>query len=291
MKRRRFLTIAACFGAAPALAGAGPHWSGRAFGADVSLRIDGADARAERLLDEVPGLLARIERTFSLYDPASELSQLNRTGTLPRPSPWMRQVLRAADRAHHLTDGIFDPTVQPLWAALAGGGDVAHAKARMGWQRVSVDAGVTLAPGQALTLNGIAQGFATDLVLAHLRGRGATQVLADIGETGALGGPFRLGLSDPEAGLVGWRTLRDGAIATSSPGALRLGANATHILNPRGQAPVWSTVSIAAPTATLADALSTAAVFMSRKELGRLKRNAGLGRIVCVSAEGDVISV
>lgn len=294
MKRRRFLCLAAAFGAAPlsARSGTGVRWSGRAFGADVRLQVDGPAAQADRVLNELPDLLKRIEATFSLYDPASELSELNRTGQLRDPSPWMRQLLDVADRAHRLTGGLFDPTVQPLWQALAAGGDVAGARALVGWSRVARDGSVRLGAGQALTLNGIAQGFATDLVLARLRALGARQALADIGETGALGGPFRLGMADPAAGQVGWRSLRDGAVATSSPGALRLDRDTSHILHPLSvTAPAWSTVSVAAPGAALADALSTAAVFLPAEALAGLRRRAGLGRILCVAPDGDLRSV
>ena len=175
MKRRRFLCLAAAFGAAPlsARSGTGVRWSGRAFGADVRLQGAGPAAQADRVLNELPDLLKRIEATFSLYDPASELSELNRTGQLRDPSPWMRQLLDVADRAHRLTGGLFDPTVQPLWQALAAGGDVAGARALVGWSRVARDGSVRLGAGQALPLNGLAPGFAPDLVLARLRARGA----------------------------------------------------------------------------------------------------------------------
>jgi thiamine biosynthesis lipoprotein len=68
---------------------------------------------------------------------------------------------------------------------------------------------------------------------------------------------------------------------------MSLGGRA-HILGPRGETPLWSTVSIEAPSATLADALSTAAVFMERDRLRRLKVAAGLHRITLVDADGDI---
>jgi thiamine biosynthesis lipoprotein len=37
-----------------------------------------------------------------------------------------------------------------------------------------------------------------------------------------------------------------------------------HILGPQGQAPVWQTVSVSAPEAAIADALSTAFCLMDR---------------------------
>ena len=73
---------------------------------------------------------------------------------------------------HRATGGAFDPSVQPLWQALARGGDVEAARALTGWERVTIGQDITLAPGQALTFNGIAQGFATDVVTDLLASRG-----------------------------------------------------------------------------------------------------------------------
>ncbi|WP_146589803.1 FAD:protein FMN transferase [Puniceibacterium confluentis] len=290
MKRRRFITLAAGFACAPRLSVA-QTWQGRALGAEVSVRIEGPRDLTRQALADLPGIIAGVEAAFSLFRPDSELSRLNRQGGLRAPSQMMRAVLGDAARANRLTGGLFDPTVQPLWQALALGGDTAAAQALIGWERVSLNDAITLEHGQALTLNGIAQGYATDLVVQRLVALGARQALVDLGEQAAVGGPFRLGLSDPSQGVVGWRTLRDGAVATSSPGALRLGAGQGHILAPDGRAPLWSTLSIEAPSAALADALSTAAVFMDPKELARLKSAARLGRIIAVSDGGRVLRI
>ena len=291
MKRRRFIRLAAAFACAPALAQAA-EWRGIALGARVSVTLHGPRDATDAALSALPRRLARVERLFSLFDPDSALSFLNRQGGIGRAPAEFLDLLRQADRAHHLTDGLFDPTVQPLWQALALGTDPAAARRLIGWQRVSIDAlgWVRMAPGQALTLNGIAQGFATDLVRQDLAALGFDSALVDIGEQAALGGPFRLTLEDPRHGALGQRTLNGGAIATSSPGALMLGTQA-HILAPDGRAPLWSTLSVEAPSATLADALSTAAVFMDRAALERLKARAGLTRITAVTATGDLLTL
>ncbi|SIS84816.1 thiamine biosynthesis lipoprotein [Roseivivax lentus] len=285
MRRRRFLTLTAAFACAPRW-GHAATWSGQALGAEVSVTLRGPRAEVTAALEDIPAILARVEAAFSIYRTDSEVSRLNRTGRLS-PSAMFRDLAREADRAHTATGGLFDPSVQPLWQALATGGDAAAARALVGWRRVTLGDAITLAPGQALTFNGIAQGYATDLVRDHLAARGATEALVDIGEHQALGGPFRLGLADPAAGLMGHRSLRDGAVATSSPGAMQL-ASGGHILSSTGAAPLWSTISIEAPRATLADALSTAGVFMDVAALQALKARAGLTRITCVTADGDL---
>ncbi|MBV7395202.1 FAD:protein FMN transferase [Mameliella sediminis] len=290
MKRRRFLTLAAAFAGAP-LTGQAASWTGRALGADAAITLFGPAERTERLLAALPGMLSGIEGQFSLYDPDSTLARLNRAGQWPC-GPYFRTLLEACDKAWRLTDGLFDPTVQPLWQALARGKDPAPARRLIGWEQVQVPAvgPVTLGPGQQMTLNGIAQGFATETIAAALQKRGFEKALIHIGEHQALGGAFDLRMEDPEFGMFSALELSNRAVATSSPGALRLGGTG-HILSPDGRAPLWSTVSIEADGATMADALSTAAVFMDLPRLRRLKQEARLHRITVLDDQGNLRSL
>ncbi len=248
--RRRFLTLAAA-GVVAGLARPAPaaEWRGVAMGADVSLRLTGQGADAA--IRDLPPLLQRIEATSSLYT-ASELTGLNADGG-GALSGWMARALALCDDMHRATQGLFDPTVQPLWRALADGGDLAAAQAAVGWGQVRLgrDA-LHLGVGQALTLNGMAQGFAADLVRDWLAARGFGQAVVDMGEVAALGGPFRIGLADQ-----GDVTLRGTALAVSVPAALNVGSR-SHILHPSGGLPRWSTVAVEADSAAVADALSTA---------------------------------
>jgi thiamine biosynthesis lipoprotein len=220
--------------------------------------------------------------------------RLNATGRADNPDPATVALLRTADVVHQVTDGLFDPTIQPLWRALAMGADAAaidRARATVGWDRVRVDdRSVRLAAGQALTLNGIAQGGAADMVVAALRRAGLEQALVDTGEVAGFGAPWRIGVADPVHGLIGGRTLVAGAIATSSPAALSLGAEA-HILSPDAGAGrlMWSTVSVEAESATLADGLSTAACLMPIERLAALRAHMpAVRRITLVDGAGNL---
>ncbi|HEX9857129.1 MAG TPA: FAD:protein FMN transferase [Paracoccaceae bacterium] len=290
MRRRRFLQIAAASALLPggAQAAAERRWQGRALGAEAEVRLSGDALAAEAALAAIPPLLARIEAEFSLFNPASALSRLNAGGGLSAVSPMFHDLCDLCDTLHRATGGSFDPTVQPLWRALADGGDVAGAAAPIGWGRVRRDAGIRLGPGQALTFNGIAQGFATDAVRALLATAGFSHALVNIGEFAALGGPFSLGIEDPAAGLLARRRISGTAIATSSPGALSIGGR-PHILHPAGRAARWSTVSVEADSAALADGLSTALVFATAGEARGIRaRLPGCGRITVVDAHGDL---
>ncbi len=289
--RRRFLAIAAAaLASRPAAAAETARWQGVALGAEADVTLHGPAEQTGPALVEVQAILRQVEALFSLHDPGSALAALNRDGRLaPAPVEFLG-LLRIADRAHRATGGRFDPSVQPLWHALAAGGDATAARRLLGWKRVRVSQGaVTLAPGQALTLNGIAQGFATDMVADRLAARGFGRALIHIGEHRALGGPWRLGLEDPAAGFLGTRTLNGGALATSSPRAMLLTPGEGHILDPLGGRPRWSTVSVEADRAALADALSTAFCLMDRAGIARARAALpGVGRVTLVDDDGNL---
>lgn len=286
MNRRRFLTVAAGFAAYPAFAATPLRWSGIALGAEARLELAAPEAIAGPALEAALGAIRRVERTFNLYDPGSELSRLNRTGRSDDPSADMRRIVALCDRLHRITGGAFDPTVQPMIAALKAGRDPETVRGATGWHRVDLDP-LRLHAGQALTFNGIAQGYATDAVVAVLRDHGLLDAMVSVGEAAAMGRARRLGLVDPVHGMVGALTLRDAALATSSPMATPLGGSG-HILHPKGTAPAWSTVSVEADSAAVADGMSTALCLLDAGAARSLRAAPGVRRIVLVDRDGDV---
>lgn len=289
MDRRRFLTISASAALVPGAAWS-ETWTGRALGADVSMTIRGARGQAKAALSAAHKVIAEIEGLFSLYDPRSALSVLNRTGALPSPDPRFLELMRTADKAHQITQGLFDPSIQRLWQVIAEGRKPREYFDTIGWDRVRFGPGrISLDPMQALTFNGIAQGFATDKVTDVLSAHGLNNVLVNIGEHRSTGGPWQLALQDPEHGPLGLRTLHKGAIATSSPAATPLGRDG-HIIHATARVQ-WSTVSVEAPSATWADALSTALVMAPLDQIKAIKDQAGISRITLVDFNGDLMTV
>lgn len=289
LNRRRFLQIsaAACAGfATGAAASPSPllyHWKGSAMGAGASITL--AHPEAEQIVADCLAEIDRLERIFSLFRPDSALSRLNREGSLESPPFEMLALLDICGAVHAATGGLFDPTVQPLWASYAehhAAGRAPSPKAlaaaleRVGWQHLRYDADrIALArPGMALTLNGIAQGYVADSVADRLAARGLTDILVNTGEFRALGGrpdgnpwPVRFDAGSQEA--AGEIDLRDRALATSSPTGTVFDAagQAGHILHPRTGLPAssrWQLISVTGPSAAVADGLSTAMCLMSR---------------------------
>lgn len=294
--RRRFIGIsAAAAGLALLPFGAAAHtddavrWHGRALGAPAELIVHHRDrAQAAYLVERAAAEIARLEGIFSLYAPDSALSTLNRFGALAAPPQELVEVLEKSRAVWTLSEGAFDPTVQPLWRAYADhfarpGADPAgpapetiHAAlALVGLDKVGFNADrVAFAqPGMALTLNGIAQGFITDRVVELLRAGGIESTLADIGEIRALGrrpdgSPWRVGIPGDTV------ELDDRAVATSSADGFRFAGpgSPAHILDPRtglGQC-LHDTVSVIADEAAIADALATAFCLMTTEKIEAL---------------------
>jgi thiamine biosynthesis lipoprotein len=252
-----------------------------ALGTQVSLAVLHADGEiACRAAAAAMAEIQRVEVVMSIYRPESQLSRLNRCGILERPDPYLIEILGAVQAISKQSAGAFDATVQPLWtlyaeAAKAGGlphpSDVADALQKVDWRRVEFSPRrVRLhGKGTAVTLNGIAQGFAADQAADALRRFGIEHALINSGEFAALGNKsdgraWTVGIQHPrrEDAYAAIARLRGRCLATSGDYATRFSDDYrfNHLFDPHtGRSPDhFASVSIAAPTATQADALSTA---------------------------------
>ena len=290
--RRRFVAIAAAAAGLPfsaIRAGAKTahlhRWSGIALGAAAEIVLYDPDAaRARQLIARCVAEIDRLEDVFSLYRPESATSRLNRDGRLTAPPLELVALLAEARSFSERTAGAFDVTVQPLWRLYAahfarpgadprGPGEAAHAEAQalVDFRAVQIEpAEVRFArQGMAVTLNGIAQGYITDGVATLLQDAGMADVLLDIGEVRALGRhpdgrPWHVGLrraAEPET-VARTVMLTDRAVATSAGIASPFDASGRHhhLFDPATGRPAQGVgqVSVIAPRATMADALSTA---------------------------------
>ncbi len=287
-------------------------WHGQALGAPATLVLNHPDRTfAERLVREVVAEVARLEDIFSLYRAGSSLNELNRAGALAAPPPELVDLLARCDQCWQATDGAFDPTIQPLWALHArhfaqvdaapegpSGDALRKALKTVGFADVRANASriAFLRPGMALTLNGVAQGFVTDHIVALLRRAGITSSLVDMGEPYALGArangsAWRIGLAvsqDDEAGPILEVTNR--AVATSSSSGFRFDSQGHfgHILDPRtgSSGARYRRVTVVAPDATTADAFSTAFNLMAPEAIYKVAQAHGALTVDLVPMEG-----
>jgi FAD:protein FMN transferase len=261
-----------------------------ALGSNVSITVVHSDhSVARQAIDAAFDELELVEQVMSIYRPHSQLCQLNREGVVNDPHSYLVEVLQASHQMAERSAGAFDVTVQPLWnlydvakgnGQLPSASAVATAKTKIDWRSVDVCEGrISLRrKGSAITLNGIAQGFAADRALAALRQHDVRHALVDTGELGsrgvkADGRAWSVGIQHPrdEDAFVAIAKLDGRCLATSGDYATTFSADRAnnHLFDPRtGRSPSeLSSVSIATPTGMQADALSTA-VFVLGAERG-----------------------
>jgi thiamine biosynthesis lipoprotein len=290
LNRRRAIAILAAGAATLAAGDAGSPeafgdvaWEGTAMGADARIVLSGTPPDQARVVAALAvAEIERLERALSLYRGDSEISRLNRAGSLEGVTADFRHALALALSVAAATDGGFDPTVQALWeahvdwfssaAALPPEPLVEAAHARVDWRRIALAPDmIRLGADQRITLNGLAQGYVTDRIADLLRAQGLRHVLVDLGEQRALGPrqdgtPWLIAHDGAET-----LPLRHGALATSEGAGCVLGAAgaAHHLFDPRTgrSAGHWRRITVHHRSAAVADALSTALYATSAGEI------------------------
>lgn len=266
-------------------------WRGVALGADAQIQIAHEDeSKASEILIQCQAEINLIEALFSLHRSNSVISRLNAEGAVTDASEVFLDLLKVTKDIFASTSGYFDPSVQPLWKVYASATNsiftdekklleaISECQGQIGFQDVDVSAGSVKLnkPGMALTMNGVAQGYLTDRIAALLRGAGIRSALVETGETYGLGRhidgrSWRLGVPNPAAPgkLTRVASLEDRALATSAPSGTTFDRTGRfhHLFDPHtGQCTNgWSSITVAAPSAAIADGLSTAFSAMPRK--------------------------
>jgi FAD:protein FMN transferase len=259
---------------------------GSYFEVRVPAHAPGAVELATRALDEIDAL----EDQLTVYHCDSEVSLLNASAHLGpvEVEPGLYGLIEQAVAIGEATRGAYDLTAGALsvaWGFFKGPRRVpdpatlAEARACTGQQHLHLDpVARTIAfdrPGIVINLGSIGKGYAIDRAVDVIRAHfwptsalvhgGRSSVYALDSPPGQFGGRWPVALRnpfDPETALgVVW--LRNRALGTSGAAFQRFEANGKaygHILDPRTGAPADgpASVSVLAPTAALADALSTA---------------------------------
>jgi FAD:protein FMN transferase len=270
---------------------------GIGFGTIVSLKASHKNPRTlDAALDAAWTEIVQVEEAASLFRGDSALCRLNRDGIVRNPPGRLVEMLKEALAISEITDGAFDPTVQPLWRVYddaytagryAGSDEIKRASALIGWRGViaSADEIRFNRPGMALTLNGIAQGFATGRCLDVLREHGIENAFIDTGEIGAAGSrggeqgkdsDWTVSIADPRKPdeAMGIAKPLHGILATSGDYATVWSNDYSHhhILDPATlRSPiVTASVSVLAQSGGWADGLATAMMVMGPENSLRL---------------------
>lgn len=262
-------------------------FNGYAFGGDICLILDGNQEKAKAVRYAVFTEIERLEKIFSLYRTDSEIVQLNRLGVSNNPSPEMIRLLQQAQDIYILSGKLFDPTVQSVFDTVynrRASENMKDADKKIDFSHIIIDTmnGTIDLKGKKITLNGIAQGFASDLIGELLRAYGFNHMLINIGEYVSVGESYSLLIENVLGHQLSVIDLKNNAVATSSADALYLPDGRSHLIQPSGEKDTeWKTVSVIAKNATIADGFSTAFSLMSLSAIQSLDfKELGIERIL-----------
>lgn len=282
------------------------HFSGVEMTIPYSIIIGGrlSNKDTQSVFQVIHSTFAEVNDIYNKWNPKSELSRLNdlKAGVRVPLSPQLEHLLSLTNHIVELSDGRFDPTIDPLqklWAdKFILGEEPSPAEIQkivpaIGWNKIHFANGIFYKDNDLtrLDLGGIAKGYCVDLLVERLNKTGFANVFVEWGGEIRASGQHpdnrpwkvfisRLGDTDPNQAIA-TLSLKDQAIATSGDylqnwTIQRVGTGEVityfHIIDPRSYHPLVMTpesvasASVLAPTCALADGLATAAMLFPSLE-------------------------
>jgi len=306
---------------APAAAPTKVQYSDHAMGTNVTVWLWTADERgAAQAAEAVFAEMKRLDKEMTTWDPASEISQINAAaGVKPvNVSDESYAVIERAVDVSRRSHGLFDITVQAfkgLWkfdedmdGSLPDPAEVKKRLALVDWKAIALDAKnhtvFLRKKGMAITLGGIAKGYAVDKCAALLRERGFDSFMMQAGGDMYVAGkkgtePWSVAIRDPRgpAGSVfAVAPIEDHSFSTSGDyerGFVKDGVRYHHILDTRTGQPAHASrsVTVRAKDAFTADAWSKVMFIMGPTQALALIRREKLTdfEVVWVDAKNQVV--
>lgn len=250
-----------------------------------------------RISNLIQATFDEVNRIYNKWNPASELSQLNnlKAEISVSISKELEGLLKLTDQIVQLTDGRFDPTIEPLqklWKNYLEQGytpplsEIQALIPAIGWNKIHFREGLFHKDHDStcLDLGGIAKGYCVDLLVNRLNQAGFNNVFVEWGGEIRTSGEHpsrrpwtifisRLGSTNPEEAIA-ILSLKNEAIATSGDylqnwtvaneeGAL---ISYFHVIDPFHYQPLKvdndnvASASVLASSCAFADGLATAAM-------------------------------
>ena len=306
--------LAGCAGSAPDPAPVSRSAGRYAMGTVLEITVEAStEAEANAAMEDLFRLAADLERIFTVFEPESPLSRLNRgAGSGPQAvDPEIARILTESVAYWQLTGGTFDVTVGPLvdlWRMAAhrnrlpGKAELNTSLALVGSDKIQVreDGRVALErAGMSVNLGGIAKGYALDRMEEQLRVRGISKAFVSFGQSSilAVGAPtgvsgWRVLLNDASEGFAGVATLRDQSLSVSSSfghWSEIAGHRYGHVIDPRsGEAMTRAAqAAVLGPSGALAEALSKALLILAPEEGLALLEDQGEVEGLLIEADGS----
>jgi FAD:protein FMN transferase len=267
---------------------------------------------SHRACQEVFRIWQDVDETMSLYKPASDLVALNNHAGkgVMSVAPSLMEVLQEAQKYSQKTRGRYDMRVGRLMDYWGMGveTDRVHGQSTQEHTQEKIPSApqVFLYPslGKAalhahtkLDLGGIAKGYALDKAAQALRQRHVERAILDLGGQLFILNPpaegWSIGIREPGnvQRIVGTLRIKEtcsiGVSSQEDHFIQRGGESLGHVMDPRDGLPVSQegSTSVIAPTATQADALSTAFLMATPQEISALLRDFPAVEVLRVTAK------
>jgi thiamine biosynthesis lipoprotein len=310
--------IALAFTVSPPL----KHWQITGYSQGTTYQISYYAADSIVTQAQTDSLLARLDQSVSLYKPTSLICQFNNSPSgILIDAPFKTLVSRALE-INHATGGLVDITVKPLVDAWGFGvkkpshfPDSAAVNAilkNIGSDKIKLEGNFLRKqlPGVQIDLDGIAQGYAVDLLANFLEQNHIYNYVAELGGELRIkghrqpdGGPFKIGIEAIDDNDLNPAPLRkvispgDGAVTTSGNYRKHLqagGRQISHIMDPHTGYPTQKdiiSVTVWARDAITADGYDNGFVAMGLKEtLKFLEKRTDIGAYIIYQKPGGAIA-
>jgi thiamine biosynthesis lipoprotein len=257
-----------------------------AYHIEVGRTLDPAET--QEVQNVIDGTFHEIDMVYNKWNPNSELSELNRmpAGQKKIISPQLAAFLKRCDYFVKISEGRFDPTVEPLqelWEkhleanSIPSREEIEAIRPAIGWDNIVLENCTFMKKHDAtsIDLGGIAKGYAVDLLCERIEDLGYPDVFVEWGGEVRAAGHHPQGRSwavyisnledtNPEHALA-YIPLNDQSIATSGDyfqqwTVTQNGQTITyfHIIDPRTLEPLRVTESSVASSSVLAKDCTTA---------------------------------
>ena len=298
-----FLSFASC--SSSDLKQTTTRFSGNAMTIDYNIII-GRELRSDQkksVQEVVQNTFAEIDAIYNKWNPDSEISRLNqlKSGISVKISGKLENFLYETERLVSLTEGRFDPTIEPvqkLWKKCLEKGkvpeisDIENAMQAVGFDKIHVNNGIFYKDHDetSLDLGGIAKGYTVDLLASRLNEMGFSDLFVEWGgEIKATGRhpenrPWhifiaKLNDSNPDHAIA-HLDLENKSIATSGDYLQNWtvigGTRYFHVIDPKNGFPLEITensiasTSVVAENCAVADAIATALMLFPDSESAAL---------------------
>ncbi|MBS0618095.1 MAG: FAD:protein FMN transferase [Spirochaetes bacterium] len=283
------------------------------MGTFIAVDVECAHEDCERAFQIVDTTLAEIDAKMSNYH-ASEITRIaEHAGSADYRQPMSNEtqtVLEFAKQVAEKSNGLFDPTIEPLLSAYGfyrrtpgdsalepSATELARLKPLINFRNLHLknqSAGLAIA-GMRLDLGAIAKGYALDLAAARLALSGFHSFAFDFGGQHLVKNFYRsIQIKHPETGrVVALCELQNGSISVSAQDQrylLQHDKKIGHIINPHTTPHATQTVlsAVIDRSAMRADAWSTALFNADAAEYLHLARNEGLAGLR-IEAEDRIV--